>query len=311
MEQLTFLELAEMILKEEGKPLTSKEIWQIAKNKGYDKNVGTKGKTPWNTIGAKIYVNIRDNKDSPFVIVGSKPKKFSLRNLGIEMIEEVVTEKYEKELKYYESDLHPFLTYFIYHYIKAYLKTICHEKSKKKEYSEWTHPDMVGVYFPFEELSKQVIEFSSALYGSLAKLFSFEIKKELNFSNLRESFFQTVSNSSWANEGYLVSSEIQKDDKFLIELKRLSSSFGIGIIEINIDDPDSSKILFPAKFREYLDWDTINKLSDINDDFREFLTRITRDISNKEIIKERYEKIYTPKELIKMIKNNILRNKLC
>jgi hypothetical protein len=33
------------------------------------------------------------------------------------------------------------------------------------------------------------------------------MKKELNFSNLRESYFQAVSNSSWANEGYLVTAE--------------------------------------------------------------------------------------------------------
>lgn len=35
------------------------------------------------------------------------------------------------------------------------------------------------------------------------KLWSFEVKLLINRSNVRECFFQVVSNSSWANFGYL------------------------------------------------------------------------------------------------------------
>ena len=76
-----FLELAKKILEEEKKPLSSEEIWEVAKSKGYDKHVGTQGKTPWATIGAQIYVNIRDNKDSPFIKIDSRPKRFYLHSL--------------------------------------------------------------------------------------------------------------------------------------------------------------------------------------------------------------------------------------
>src|SRR3989304_8549790 len=65
----------------EKKPLSSEEIWEVAKSKGYDKYVGTQGKTPWATIGAQIYVNIRDRKDSPFVKIDTRPKRFYLRSL--------------------------------------------------------------------------------------------------------------------------------------------------------------------------------------------------------------------------------------
>ncbi len=71
----TFLELAKKILEEEKKALTPEEIWEMAKIKGYDKYVGTQGKTPWATIGAQIYVNIRDNKNSPFIKIDSRPKR--------------------------------------------------------------------------------------------------------------------------------------------------------------------------------------------------------------------------------------------
>ncbi len=133
------------------------------------------------------------------------------------------------------------------------------------------------------------------------KLFSFELKRDLTFANLRESFFQTVSNSSWANEGYLVAAEISGDEEFRTELRRLSTSFGIGVIHLHIDDPDASEILFPARTRENLDWDAINKLT-INADFREFLRRVRIDISSNEIRKEKYERVLEREALIKSIR---------
>jgi len=73
MGQWTFLELAKQVLEEEKRPLSPLEIWDIAKVKGYDLNVGSIGKTPWQSIGAQIYVNIRDKADSPFVKIDSRP----------------------------------------------------------------------------------------------------------------------------------------------------------------------------------------------------------------------------------------------
>ncbi len=161
---------------------------------------------------------------------------------------------------------------------------------------------MVGCYFPFDDWRSEVVDFSAAIGNVSIKLSSFEIKKDLNFSNLRESFFQTVSNSSWANESYLVASDISNDEDFLKELNRLSTSFGIGVIKIDIDDPDSTEVLFPAKFKEYLDWDAVNKLASLNPDFKEFLKRMQVDISSKEIRKEKYDKICTMEELIRLEK---------
>jgi hypothetical protein len=180
--------------------------------------------------------------------------------------------------------------------LKAYVKTISHPRSKR-EYSEWLHPDIVGCYFPIGEWKDSVIEFGATIASTSIKLFSFELKRELNFSNLRESFFQAVSNSSWAHEGYLVAAEIDTTDDFLDELKRLTTSFGIGVIQFNLTDPDSSELLFPAQPKEVLDWDTINKLT-INSDFDDFLKRITSDKKIKEIRKESYEKILDKGDLI-------------
>jgi hypothetical protein len=234
MGQWTFLELAKRVIEEEKRPLSPLEIWEAAKEKGYDRNVRSLSKTPWVIIGVKIYDSIRDKEHSPFVKTGSRPRRFYLRTL--EDIGVKIDTEYPKKVTkptYLEKDLHPFLAYYANLYLNAYVKTIHHLKSKR-EYSEWLHPDMVGCYFPIEEWNNAVIDFGTAIANTSIKLFSFELKRELTFSNLRESFFQAVSNCSWANEGYLVAAEIDATDDFLDELKRLTTSFGIGVIELNL-----------------------------------------------------------------------------
>ena len=96
--------------------------------------------------------------------------------------------------------------------MKCYTKTINHSKSTKKEFGEWVHPDIVGCYFPIDEWDTQVMNLSSAIGNTSIKILSFELKRELNLGKLRESFFQAVSNSSWANESYLVAAEISNND---------------------------------------------------------------------------------------------------
>ncbi|REJ16168.1 MAG: hypothetical protein C6W58_10060 [Bacillaceae bacterium] len=303
MEKLTFFELAIKVLKEANKPMTIEEIWRYAQEREYDVLVGSKGKTPWQTMSARIYVDMRDNPNSPFVKIDSKPKKFFLKELqNVDTIKEEKEIIQPKETSYSERDLHPFLTYYVNTYLNVYTKTIYHEKSSKRTYSQWLHPDLVGINFPIGEWESEVLDFGLTLGSQLVKLYSFEVKKELTFANIREAYFQAVSNSSWANEGYLVTANILHDEEFMTELKRLTSAFGIGIIKLDIEDPDASEILFPAKHKTEIDWETVNKLSKENPDFRKFIVRIKNDMNSKEIIKEKYDKVYMAEQLVEKIK---------
>lgn len=302
----TFLQLAHKIMEEAKRPLSAPEIWELAHATGLDKELDTKGKTPWNTLGAMLYVDVRDNPNSAFVATGTRPKRFFLRSLvdslGPKVLE--ITQEPPVSLKkpaYLEKDLHPFVVYYGSLYLKAYLKTIRHSKSDKKGFGEWVHPDIVGCYFPFGDWSDEVVAVSSLLGDPAVRLFSFEVKRELSFSNLREAFFQAVSNSSWANEGYLAAVEIDKDDDFRKELERLSTSFGIGVIQLDIEDPDSTAIIFPAKLRDAVDWETVNKLAGMNPDFYEFLKRITTDFTSREVRKEKYDQVLSKDELLKSL----------
>jgi len=289
---MTFLELAERVLIEEKRPLTANEIWTLATEKGYDKQLNSEGKTPWATLGAQIYVNAKDNPKSPFAQTDSRPKKFYLKSQASQLdlsdtaLSKEPTVVKKKRFDFLEKDLHPYLTYYAYYHLHCYTKTINHSQSSKKEFGEWVHPDIVGCYFPLDDWKQEVYELSSSIGNISIRLLSFELKREISFGNLRESFFQTVSNSSWANESYLVATEVSKEEEFRNELARLSTSFGIRVIKLNLEDPHSSEIIFPAKYREALDWETINKLT-MNADFKEFISNVKIDITSRKIHKKR------------------------
>lgn len=308
---MTFVELAEIILKQTDKPLTAGEIWKFAVSQGLDKELQSSGKTPWASLGARLYTGIRDNPNTIFSSIGKRPKRFYLKNKKYDVdfkdyqegkIEEEILINPSKLTKHFlEKDLHPFLAHFAFYQLNCYTKTINHSTSDKKHYGEWVHPDMVGCVFPIDEWEDEVLDLSSAMGNTSVKFISFELKKELNLSTLREKFFQTVSNSSWANESYLVAAEISNNDDFRTELARLSTAFGIGVIKIDLEDPNSSEILFQARIRENLDWDTINKLVSMNKDFKQFIKRIKTDLRSNEIRKEKYDKILDEEKLIQLV----------
>ena len=138
---------------------------------------------------------------------------------------------------------------------------------------------MVGVHFPFEDYHKTTLDIIDALNESAAQIFSFELKKEIDFNNLREYFFQAVSNSTWANEGYLVALKYSDDSDFIDEMQRLNNAFGIGFIKLNAEHIEQSEILLPAKTREKIDWETVNRLVEENDDFSDFMRHVVQDIT--------------------------------
>ncbi len=293
--EITFLELVEKVLDEAKRPLNSEEIWDYAVEKGYDKLVGTKGKTPSNTIGALVYVNMRDKSNSLFAVTESRPKRFYLKSQTsmFDLTKEAqnfVPKKAEQTKLFKEKDLHPYVSYYAYHFLRCYTKTINHALSSKKEYGEWVHPDMVACHYSFEEWRIETHELSTSLCKNSNKLLSLELKRELQFGNLRESFFQAVSNSSWANEGYLVAAFISEDTEFREELSRLSTSFGIGIIQLNVEDPNATEIIIPARYKESLDWETIDKLT-MNRDFKELITTIKIDTNSKKVHRKEYDPV--------------------
>lgn len=307
---MKFLDLAKRVLKESQKPLSGSEIWQLAKEKGYIDQLETAGKTPEQTLLARLYTSANDPDNPNFKYVGTRPKRFYLSGITPEETltfdEEEILEKEEKSKKigYKEKDLHPVLAYYVRNHLGAFPKTLNHSKSRKKEFGAWVHPDMVGCFFPQNHWKHEVYDLSQLMGDAQIMLYSFELKTHLSFSNLRESFFQAVSNSSWAHEGYLVAADVSVDRDFLIELGRLSNAFGIGVIRLDLHEPDDSEILFPARKRDFVDWNTVDKLM-MNADFKEFIARTKNDISSKEVREEKYDEIKEVEDLIKFFKGKV------
>jgi hypothetical protein len=177
-------------------------------------------------------------------------------------------QKPTKKKTYEERDLHKLLSSYLKN-TDTYAKTIFHEQSNGKDNNQiWTHPDMVGIKFLNLQTKASQNFLKSINRVDTFKMSSYELKREINSdSELKKAFFQAVSNSSWANYGYLVAFEFS--DSLFEEMGRLNQSFGIGIIELNAN-PYQSKVLFPATYRD-LDFKTIDKLCKMNQEFEKFI----------------------------------------
>lgn len=160
----------------------------------------------------------------------------------------------------------------------------------------------MGVYFPFNDFDETTLKLQEQLSITSVKIFSFELKVKLDLSTLRESYFQAVSNSSWANEGYLVALDISNDPDFVDELRRLNNSFGIGIIKLNPQNIHESEILFPSRINPELDWDTIERLSSENKDFKNFIKDMIEDLKLGKV-KSKYDKVFSDDEIEKYVKD--------
>ena len=300
--KMTYLEVAKVVLESATTPLKAPQIWDIAVEKGLDKNLASIGKTPQATIGALLYIDVRDRQDSIFMKASTKPTTFWLRarenelQKGLESLMQTSKTNHEKQKGrgFHERDLHPLFVRFAKDYFDVYAKTIKHEKSKKSQSGQdkWNYPDIVGVHFPFNDYSeRETLELSQNLNRRDFKIYSFELKVSLDFSNLKESYFQAVSNSSFANEGYLVVFE-ELDSEVFDELRRLHSSFGIGLIKLELE-PTESSVLLPSLVRN-LDFRTIDMLVNKNADFREFIDTINGDIQTNDkrrIALQYYDKV--------------------
>ena len=177
-----------------------------------------------------------------------------------------------KSKNYIERDLHKLLSSYLKNG-NTYSKTIFHEssKSRKDNLQKWIHPDMIGInYLRLRNKNSQALMKSINKSDSF-EMSSYEIKREINSDyELKQYYFQAVSNSSWSNYGYLVAFDISSDN-LINEMERLNQSFGIGVIELS-NNPYESKVLFPSKYKE-LDFKTIDKLCSINKDFEQFIEK--------------------------------------
>ncbi|MFP6141592.1 HrgA protein [Helicobacter pylori] len=276
------IEIVQSVLEITG-PISPTEVYDKAKEL-FEKGEITKmfdygGNTPYQSVSAAIYTALNKGEELPFFKAREKPTLIALKSAAKEPVLSIEKPSAPIAKIAHERDLHPFLTYMAINNenLKCYTKTIFHEESSKsiKGMDRWLYPDMVGVRFLHAEWSNEnLIAFSKKFDTLPVKLVSFELKKEISVHNCRECYFQAISNSSWANEGYLVGRHIDTRNPQLMDLlKRLHASFGIGVIDLRTDE-DKSAILLNAKYKEKIDYTVALELSAKNEKFSGFLKSV-------------------------------------
>ncbi|OPG58692.1 COG2958 family protein [Helicobacter pylori] len=300
------IEIVQSVLENTG-PIKPTEVYDKAKEL-FEKGEITKmfdygGNTPHQSVSSYIYTALNKGEELPFLKTQEKPVLIALKDAMNEPVLNTQKPSAPSVKIVHERDLHPFLTYMAINNenLKCYTKTIFHEESVKspKGTDRWLYPDMVGVRFLHAELSNEnLIAFSKKFDTLPVKLVSFELKKEISVNNCRECYFQAISNSSWANEGYLVGRHIDTHNPQLMDLlKRLHASFGIGVIDLRTNE-DKSAILLNAKYKEKIDYTVALELSDKNPKFSGFLKSVVDydpDFPNR--YKDEFDEIKKKEEL--------------
>lgn len=303
------IEIIQSVLEITG-PIKVTEIYDKAKElfeKGeIERMFDCGGETPHQSVSSYIYTALKKGEELPFFKVQENPALIDLKSAMNEPVlntqkPSAPSAKIAHNKIMHERDLHPFLTYMAYYNenLKCYTKTIFHEESLKssKGMDRWLYPDMVGVRFLHAELSNEnLIAFSKKFDTLPVKLVSFELKKEISVHNCRECYFQAISNSS--NEGYLVGRHIDTHNPQLMDLlKRLHASFGIGVIDLRVDE-DKSAILLNAKYKEKIDYTMAQELSAKNEKFSGFLKSVVDyDPAHSYRYKDEFDEVKKKEEL--------------
>lgn len=286
-----------MILKDNnGKKLTARELAnEILKRKPNDveekrKNSGFKTMDEClsqivSEIGAAKNAIIK--KDFHVRLSEEHPRKYfydsdATKN-NIEIITKPATEVFEENDDEYA--LYPKLCSFLYSNNNIYPKRIDEKTSsnnKGKKGNIWLHPDIVGLEFLASNYDEHIREFMNnvAPVEKIA-LYSYEVKINLTKSNVRECFVQAATNSSWANFGYLVASEIDED--VMSECKLLANQFGIGLIRLDTEEPTEKSTIVIQAQRKNLNWQTIDRIYRENKDFKVFIKNVNNSIKTNEV----------------------------
>ncbi|WP_341749294.1 hypothetical protein [Candidatus Tisiphia endosymbiont of Sialis lutaria] len=209
-----------------------------------------------------------------------KREEYPCRYYYTKETEQVEREYTEKEPNIKEKEIYPKLSDFLLQELGVHSKIIndkCSSNYKGTNGNKWLHPDLVGMEDLTKDWALAIKDCVQQFADKKAKLWSFEVKVVIDSANVRQSFFQALSNSSWANYGYLVASSLVegKGGSTLRELEILAARHGIGFILLNIKDQvEKGRILIPAKERLEIDWDMANRLVKENKGFESFIGEV-------------------------------------
>ncbi len=252
-----------------------------------------------------------ENKSNNLVKLYNSPDRFYMKDSPTEGLpdrtnipDNKLTHRQKDILSNIDTNLiHDFLSYYFNNYLDVNTKTITYKDSDTSNYIKWLHPSMVGVYYKntlsnLDKKEKTINDIINFVY-----IYSFEIVKKIGFYNLKEAYFQALSTSYWANKSYLVCVEIEdeNDITFKEDLYNLGNKYGMGLLKINIFNPDSSNIIMPACSKRDIDWEITDKLTEENINFKSLFRDIIKNYKKEELDKEHFNNVKSKEHLQKLI----------
>ncbi len=282
----TLLDLIIDVLKNSNAPLLQGEIVELLKKHPHINQCGewSRVTVPSSAVARCLTNNI--NKTSS--VIGAEGEKASFRRYYYQGTGQS-SQKIFKEI-----DLHPILVKYARAKFGVYCKTIQATKiiQRNDKTRVWANPDIVGIepiLLSWNGFFQRELEKLGMFSTKVLAFYSFELKLDLQPDNLTESYFQTVSNSNWANYSYLVVRDFTQTASFLEQIERLNAGYGVGLIKLNENEPLKSEIIIPARFKENLDIHFMNFLSDNNIDFNSFLQECMSIVSHKKIDENNFD----------------------
>ena len=86
----SLFDFAKEILSKSDKPLTYQEIWQNGVDIDLVPKLALSGKTPWQSLGSRLFVDVRDNPNSRFIKVSKNPARFFLKSRLNEIPQDII-----------------------------------------------------------------------------------------------------------------------------------------------------------------------------------------------------------------------------
>ncbi len=272
MKKYTMLNLIDEVLSSTNEPLSYRQIWGKSLDMGLDKKWSTRGVAPEATVSGTL-TREDSNPNSKYLLVHKSPKKYTMKKQT-----DIAPQTISKHAKIIES---------LERYLSKNEKLSCYLKDLNPQDS-WFCPHVIGVSYPILKHKNSNFVLDDFSQHKSVKFFAFSIEESLSPTNLRESFFKAVSNSSWADESFLVCQTFDKIDDmetFCDNLRALSKAYNISIIKL-----DKGGELFthiPAQ-KLHADWDTINQLCEYAREINDFIGEIG------EKTEEVYQKLLKP-----------------
>lgn len=157
--------------------------------------------------------------------------------------------------------------------INRFPALIDHTKSKRdsKGTNVWRFPDVVGIEWSDGiltqigeklRLNRHMAEMKRGSGDFLFNVISDELKVYIDYPSHRKSFFQCVSNSSWANGAQLVVAMKISDAKLVEILRKLGSKHDISIICFNFTESNFDTLPSADVIRNLNDADQLVLLED-------------------------------------------------